>query len=553
MRKPEWLALAGIFFYAIATRVLAFSQFYHQDEYKWAIESDPSTGLTNPVHPPLALWVYTHAGSVIGYAHLRAVPIVLSIALIAALYYLCRRWYGPAAALAVAAVFAADMYALLGSVQIDIDGSFLPLITLVAFAAYFNWLESYGTTRMKSAAVLLVLSVLVGFAIKLSFVLVPAAFIAHFFIRNFEEAKRILLRPSVLIPAAVGVSATLVAGLLLAKHVVFLSYVANFIAISGRDYAQLAFLTAKGLIYATPLLVGGIVLGARDVRRLAPWYVFLAINALFYYVIFDFSHRALDRYLLFLVLPASIMTGYAIARAYAELQSRRSFWTAFAAFSALLAAASHVVWSMPHTLVPLIPKSAFMAEFLSGSLNFLLPLTGGSGPAGFYVPVDGALLLWVFAAVGAAAFMIGKAKEHTLALFLSASLVCSAFMTLEYTRGVYYGSVERVAETLLSKLDADPKVPAVISYNDIAAFELVSRGKYAARFYPHTEYIPANVEKFKRGPGYYFVVQMPLINAESPYVKYFNTCSRVAEAADGVIVGDIFDCRGASFGVFGSI
>lgn len=534
-------ALIGLFALAITERLLALFQPYHQDEYKWAIEVDPATGLSNPVHPPLAEYTYRLAGAMVGYAHLRIVSIVLSLLTLALLYYLARRWWGTGTALVIAAVYVIDFFALLASVQIDIDGAFLPIAALISFALYFEWVKAEGR-RKRALAIGLAVSLVAGFALKLSFVLVPVTLFVHALLTDKGLVRGMWQRKEVRIGFALFTFILVAVLALVWENIPFLHYVDKFVAFRGRDIGELAFLSVKGVLYLSPLIVFGLLLGSRYLRKLDVWFLFLAANMLFYYVLFDFTHTSFDRYLMFLILPGSIITGFALHELL-RAERRRFYWYAGILTAALLVVA-HAVFALPHRVIPLIPKTAFVEAFRSLHWNFLIPFTGGSGPLGFYMPVDGLAVLWVCAVFGVIAIMVPRVRRAGLVLFLAASIVYNGLFALEYLTGYYYGSAAQVTVALTSFIANDRSIPNVITYNDIGAYELIQSRKYGARFYPHDEFIQNNVGKFASSTGYYLVVQFPQLNQDAGYAKFFSECRSLDVVISKAVSGAVYDCKG---------
>lgn len=543
-KYASWLVLAAILALAVLLRLGGLSQPYHQDEYKWAAAANPNDGFDSPIpHPPLALFLYTHAGAAITYDHLRVLPAAASLITIAVMFWYMRRRFGLSAAAISGLVLAAAPYALLGSLQIDIDGAFLPLAAMLSFAGYTLWRESG-----RAGLPLLAAGLLLGFGFKLSFILVPAALCLDLLLSRPDLIKP-FLRRNVVIGGGIALAIAAAALAVVWQHVWFLRYVDNFVALGGRDYFQLLFQTVKAVIYLSPLPLAALLLAWPLRRQLREWYLFLAVNALFYFVVFDFSHRTFDRYLLFVVLPCAVMCGAALGR---YVSAKALGWGTAAAVSA---AAGWAVFSLPHALYPLIPKTQFIHAAATFHWSFLLPMTGGSGPAGFYLPVDALAVWWGASALALGSWIVASAPRRAAAAFVLAgiSIVYAGFVDAEYLRGAFYGSTSQVVRALIDPLDA-AKVPGgVLTYNDIGAYELIEKGIYAARFYPHPEFVAGNVEKFREHPGYYLVVEMPELNPASGYEAFFARCAVKDEAKSGRIKGYLYDCRGVDAGIVGGV
>lgn len=542
------VALATIVLFALLTRLGALAQPYHHDEYKWALAADVSYEMTDSIpHPFLARTVYEVVGSVIGYEHLRLVPIGISFVVLALLFTYTRRTFGMLAGLSAVGVYVFSAYGLLGSVQIDIDGAFLPLFTLMAFLGYELFLDAKTTKRKTGAFALLVSATVLGFSAKLAFLLVPVTLITHYLLTRPGVGNLIKKHLRTLI--VTGGVAGLLLGLALVfwEQIYFFRYVDNFTSFSGRDYVQVLFQCVKAALYSSPMVLA-LVLGARYVKDLSLWFVFLGANIAFYFVVFDFTHRTFDRYLLFVLLPMAVIVGVAFARAYQALTNgmQKRFLLALLGSGALAFVLTNLIASLPHRVIPLIPKTAFVDSFLSLRLDFLLPMTGGSGPLGFYLPVDALLLLWGCALVALFICFAGKERMRTYALAVFVGIACAhtAFVTHEYLTGARYGFAPRVVQELLSEIKKQDVGP-ILTYNDIGAYELHEIGKYGARFYPHTEFIASNIEKLKAHDGAFLVVGLPLIAPDSVYGRFFASCKTLAEATSGVITGKVLNCQDA--------
>lgn len=534
----------GAFF--AATRALALFQPYHQDEYKWV--TDAAKGLsawTTIPHPPLAFWIYAIAGKLIGYADLRLVPIILSAALIAGGAWYLRREFGVIAAGFFAFFYATVFYALLASVQIDIDGAFLPLAALLAYLPYRKALAAQTSRIRFRYAILTAAAIIIGLFVKLSFILVPAALAVDLVIR-FPQLLGWVRRPKIIAGLVSGIALVALALAFAWNRVVFLENVGNYLAFSGRAYGEMLFETAKAALYLSPVLFAGVVYGWRYRKELSFWFIFLALNALFYFVVFDFTHRTFDRYLMFFILPAAVIASVAFTRRFTELGTdTRNWWGSIAAWTLGGGVVVFILARLPHEALPLIPKSGFVDAVIHGKFSILIPFTGGSGPLGFYAPLDALLAVWIAVFV---AFLISwrrKYAVYALAAVIGISLTGNVLLTEEYLFGGLYGSAPEVTRAL-DRAIASSTVPVVITYNDTGAYELLQAGKYAGRFYPHPEFVADNIQKFSAGPGYYLVVNMPLLNPAISYGRYFASCKTLATSRSGGITGAVYDCRGIS-------
>lgn len=554
MGRVRRFASSGILILLIATalfvgtRIPALSQPYHQDEYKWALETDPQWGLIGTLpHPPLTPFVYQYVGALSGYAHLRLIPITLSLFNLLLIFFLARRQFGADAAGIAAFLFSLDAFSILGSAQIDIDGAFLPFFTLALFYGYV--VSSSGVKNRRRGFAIMAASLVLGLLTKLSFVLAPAAVAADALYRSPHLWRRFATR-RIIVSAVVFM--VLLAGVVAAawEHILFLRYIGKFVAFSGRDYGEIFFLTAKSFIYLSPLIVLGIIAGLRYWRDLFLWYALLGFSLLFYFILFDFSHGAFDRYLLFLVAPGVVITAVTIEHLVLEVARRRqgAFWMVSLMSFALALLVGNWIFSRVHEVVPLIPKTAFVHAILHGQWNILLPLSGGSGPLGFYVPVDGVAFFWISSAFFAFAFLLarwfrrGGIASFALAVCIGFAASSNILVGTEYLTGRYYGYSPAVLATLVQRIDEMHINQPILTYNDIGAYELRVRHLYAARFYPHPQFIADNIAKFEAHRGPYLIVGIPAIDPGSGYARFFAQCLPLATTTNGLINGALLDC-----------
>jgi hypothetical protein len=221
----------------------------------------------------------------------------------------------------------------------------------------------------------------------------------------------------------------------------------------------------------------------------------------------------------------------------------------FAMFSAVWISISNI----SHSIVPLNPKSAFVHATTSLHLNVLLPMSGGSGPLGFYVSL---LFLFVFWALSLVAFIASvvakseKIKKISLIVIATSSLVYAINVSSEYLFGVNYGSAPKVVNDLLSYTLSHDEIKQVVTYNDAGAYTLINSQKYFKRFYSDPAFVEDNKDKLRDYHGFYLVLDFPAINSDSVYAQYFETCKSVYESDDKLMNGDVFDCRDADNTIF---
>ena len=513
MAVAAWPTLVLVLVGFLFLLFLGFGQVYHQDEYRW-VEMVLKIH-DNPVdHPPMAPFLYGIVVRLFGDASLRLVPALMGLANMVLVYLVsvrlsARRRVGILAAF----LFASCSYSLIASLQIDIDGAVLPFFVL---ASVYCYLRAQEGNRLW----LLVLAVALagGFLTKLSFVLCAGA-IAMDYAMSVRAARSWLF-----------------SGAVIAHARDF-----NLFNFASRAYLDLVFKVLKSFVLLSPLLALPAMAGffMREVRRrYRLWYLFLLFNFIFYLVIFDFSTLTVERYFMFLIAPCAVIAADVLYRWWTKT-SRQPNQVALAVGVALLIGT--LALALPHTILPQYPKIAFVNAVRSLDFSFLLPITGGSGPAGLYVSAR--FILWMGAAsMGALAGWryMHRYRSFFLALFIACGLLSSLVITQEYLVGGLYGDVSKLVRQTVAYVNANPDIKHVGTYYDIGLYDLQASGKYANRFYlaPNRDYAHG-IQTFR---GHYMVVDFPKVDNSHPYLQAIQRCPVIKTFTEREIQSYVYDC-----------
>ena len=546
------LLLAGVF---LLTRFSLVSMMYHQDEYKWAMIVNPSFHLDlKSDHPPLIGILYKTTGAIFGYDHLRVLPIIVSLLCFILLFQLISQFYGRREAIFASVLYLISPYALIANTQIDIDGALLPFATLLAFYSYFNLQKG---DKRNFWLPIFVFSLFFGFLIKLSFIIVVAVICTDYIIKNkvgLNYLKKIIFPAIGGILALVLVTYLFVVLFKINNPLQFVMNVTRFgiLNFSERNYSQILFLSIKSLILASPfvLLSLFLVFSHKSRKDLSIWFVYILYNIIFYYFIFDFSNRTIERYNMFIIIPCAVIGGIFLAENL--VTSLRKSKDVFV--STVVMIISFIVVGLSVTVqavaLPLNPKSLYLDKIQHFDFGFLIPLTGGSGPIGFYVSVFLVAVVFSICCLLLVVYFVRpnhKYGLYILVAFVTFSVSYNFVLAREFLMGGRYGNVDMVAKGVVTYTNNNPKIPQVITYYDIAGYELNSEGKYFKRFYTDPMFEKTNVSKFNSYDGYYMVVDFPEINKDSVYWKYLESCKKVFETRDKNISGYVFDCRDIIF------
>ena len=530
---------------------------YHQDEHKWARIVNPFFGIQGEsVHPPFTEIVFHYFGQMFGYINLRWLILIFAIFCFWLIYKIASEQYGKRSAIFSLLLFAIIPYNIIANIQVDIDGAILPFWILLTFFS-FTKIDFYNLKNNKQAKkwlAVFIVALLGGFLTKISFTLILLGlffiFLHKYNLRpNYKLVVKLLL---------IVIGTILVFGIILwLAHIVypelssfrFLEYVTHFslFNFSKRNYFQVLFLMAKVFFLLSPFLL--LLLNIKkNWQRHEFWLWYIVSGLLFYLVLFDFSNRTIDRYMMFLILPLVFIGGNILSSWFDEIKplsnfAKKSF---LVSFTALLVMAFWSILSY-NAVLPLVPKIAYIENIKNFNLNFLLPFSSGSGPIGFYMSVKFIAIFFVLSllAVLFYKFSIGKIKIIMLAGFISIALIYCLVFDFELAYGLAYGLPDKVAHKILTEAVSNRDIADVITYNDTGAYELAFAGKYKARFYTQPIFENSSVGRMKENKGYYTVLDFPEINKQTVFWQYLQSCETIFYSQDKKINGYIFNCQNA--------
>jgi len=528
----------------VTTRFLGLDFIYHQDEYRWASIANPFFGELGGPHPPLTEYLYKFIGKFFGFDYLRIVPLFFSFLNLILIFLISLKLSGnKKVALTAAGLFTISIYGLIANLQIDIDGAVLPFFILLS---YYSYLKIFEVPRSRKWFLIFGLAVIGGFLTKLSYLLFVGALIADRIWRIYgtkrENLKQAFLR---IWPW--------LAGFLTVAVIFYYFYASNFERIiiyarhfnslnfASRAYFDLVFKLFKSLVWLSPLLALPVIYGLfrKDIlKKYWTWFIYLLINLVFYLVLFDFSTLTVERYFMFLIIPSVLIGAETIYELFKNIAVTKKYYILALAGFILL---SFGILSLPHDVIPLNPKEAYVDSVKSLDLKFLIPFTGGSGPSGFYFSALFILLSWLVSiATLLYCFIVKKHREIALVIFVVVGVGYNILFANEYLFGSLYGSVDGIARETIEYINSDENIDEVITYYDFGAYYLRLSGKYSSRFYtaPKRDYVP-KIESYR---GQYMIVDFPAIDKNGRYWPLIERCSLVKKFQDKKIESYVFDC-----------
>ncbi len=530
----------------VAIRLPGLALPYHQDESKIGeiVRSHLVGALSG--HPPLTELVYRWGGALVGANHLRMIPLFFGTLSAWLLYLIVRRRSGLQAALAALALYTVCMYGAFASLMVDTDGAILPTLFLVAVYAYDRFRDAASSRRYLwfagvGAALLL------GLLTKLSFVLVVGALVVDYLIEMRGRLTRRLLIRAFL--AAIGCVVVAILAILSVRFFIpafdvsqTLAHALYYVRFEGRGYLQVLIQGVKALLYLSPLLLVPLVLMSKDTfAKNRVFFVYLGLGAFFYFVLFDFSHGALDKYLMFTIVPLAAIGGTILAGALKGLTVRSLAGGVI--LGGVCAAILTALNFLSSSVLPLYPKTDWISAIVAGNWNILFPFTGGDGPIGVYVSFLFLAVGFILSAIFAvAARLMPQARHALLAALIVLGITYNAVFIQELYWGKLNGSAPEVLKESLSYIASNPNITSVITHGEIGAYELRGMGVFSGRFYAVPGYEEGHKALFSKHTGSYLVVNVPLLSPSGFYGKFFATCEVRFATSSGVIEARVYDC-----------
>ena len=552
IKDNEYLFLVILVLIFILIRLPGTGLPLHQDEYKWPMIVNPANASETSIpHPPLSQYIYKTAGQLVGFnENFRFVPLFFGSINLVLLYFLIRMMLGRKEALIASIIWIFSYFSVLASLMVDTDGQIMPFFFLLALLSYYK-LYYFPDDKKYFWAGLLIISLISGFFIKVSFFLAIAAIIADFlWSKKHMLSKKLLLKYSLIFISSIGGLAVL---LFLATFVFpFFNLSSSFeywkhFFVLDRGWFQTLIQCIKAILYSSPLLILIPFLGSKNNFSKARLFLFfIFFSFIFYVVLFDFSIGALDRYLQLLVLPLTVISTIVISSIF-DGDKRR--FREFFYLGLLVSFVLILLQSLPHYVPPLHPKADWIDRVMSLRWNFVYPFSGGSGPLGFYVSFLFIALSWLITAglVLLARFK-SDYKKLILVLIIPIAFTYNFVFIEEYLIGHWNGHAPKLLYDAILYIKNNPEIKMVTAYNDNGGNEIQQIGKYRKRLYIDPKFDDAlkvdNLNKYKE---HYFVLSIPKLQKDTVYEKYFNSCKIIYEETDKKMSATIYDCGEAPF------
>jgi 4-amino-4-deoxy-L-arabinose transferase-like glycosyltransferase len=524
-------------------------QIYHQDEWT---SITIAMGVGTTPHPPLAIGLLKIGGNLLGFDKVRVVAAILSILNFFLVYIVAKKiTKSKNVGLWAVFLFTFSAYSIIAGLQTDlVDGTLVPLFILVTYYAYLRQSEKNNNLWR----IIFFLGIIGGLLTKLSFVLFLGALALDRFLTIYELNRNKLgkledLRKTIWqfikwsIPIVIVMAVFYLFFSIFRHRVVDYALHYNSLNFLSRKYLDLGFKIMKSLVWLSPLvfLPTAYAFLRKDLRsKFRLLFSYLIINLLFYAVLFDFSTFAIERYFMFMIVSCSIISAAVLSEFAKEYSIKKNIIPIFT-LTSIFAALSYFLLTASYKILPLDPKVEYFNHIKNFDINFFIPLMGGSGPIGFYLPAKWILLMWLISlAVLGGAIFSKKYRVIFVTFFIVFGVGYNTIVLQEYLFGKMYGSPANIARETVDYIINNPAIDTVITYYDTGTYDLRVANKYTARFY--TTATRDYSERLTLWRGYYMIVNFPEISKEHKYWKLIERCPVIKSFNDKKINSYIFDC-----------
>ncbi len=559
LKNPVSRCLLIVLLIALGIRVFGLGLLLEGDEYAYFFPSVENRGPFlmpgDASAPPLVPWIDTITSFIAGLTPtvLRISRIMVGLLVILLTYACGSMIHSRRAGLFAAALMAISSYHIYASVQIDNDASFLVLFYVLTAYAFLKYRLTSNRRWLVIAGMAFGCSVLT----KLTGALILPALVLYDVIHQRSIKKA--LPPAFVIG---------VIGIVVFSIFPLLSWWGETHAFEDTlqhtkdktlwtvyekllDPANLPLLLIQVLlttIWLSPVLVGFGIEGLMRWRKYLFECSWIVIVLFAYFILNVEPTKPIDKYLAILIPPLAMIGGALLD----ELKPRKNHLAFGAVVFVVFSIVFFVLNNLPGDLIDFYPKQAFLDRLSSFSWDFLLPITGSSGPIGFFLNAQFIIISFIISMlVFAARFFVRPGMRHWLLIaFLAVGLANNLVLTSEHLFSVSHPSINAVTKDAIAYVNAE-KFPDPLYVFRNRGITYYTHEKYGGSyrditildFHLLTEQMTRQIDA--QHPTVLFI-DFPRVPEDNVVWKHLRTsCTLMKSFADkGVTLGSVYRCAG---------
>ncbi|MDP2762985.1 MAG: glycosyltransferase family 39 protein, partial [Enterobacteriaceae bacterium] len=373
-----------IFVLAFLIRLAGVNQFLNNDETHSFRSLEKGEILDSMIlNTPLSLIVIYPFLKIFGFQSwaIRLPLILTGITTLFLVYLISKRKYGMDSAFWATLIMALSFWHVEASLQIAYEGSFLTLFSILFIYFFIRYEESEKPIFILFSGLsvgLAVLSKINGFLI-----LIPVFIYYLLKSKNIFKTTIIFLKISFiafvlfliyLFMTILNKSPSFLVSLYQMTNRSFVS------GITSMHYPLLAIQYFNMFIFMTPLLLGFFIIWLIKYPGKNKLTAYVLIFFIFFYTfLITDNFRPIERYFMILIPILCVFGGKIISD---NTKNKKEIL-----ISTLILFTLFFIFNYSKSkIIPFYPKEAFITQILTLNWNFFIPITGSSGPVGFYVP-----------------------------------------------------------------------------------------------------------------------------------------------------------------------
>jgi predicted membrane-bound dolichyl-phosphate-mannose-protein mannosyltransferase len=532
--------LFALLLVALIIRLPGFLLVANTDEYAWLTIRTWANW-----HPPLSILSHTLFSYLLGSQVWvsRLLIILIGLANLLLVYLLAKELYTQKAAIISGLIMAFGAYPLLASLQIDIDGSFLLLFYLLTsfFAVKYlktgrnNWLYlagiSFGAGMLSKYTGLFILPIL----------------FVYYLLEKRPPLNAVKSVAIIFLIGALVFSLFPLISLLIGSESFLgtIGHLARYTTARDINFSMLLIQYLLSVLWMGPFLLGLSLLAIqkKDSGSRLPL-AWLVLIVLFYTLLNKDNFKPIERYFTVLIAPMALLIGNYLSKVRFDKKQ-----ILCCILSSILLFSAFFLINTKGDIINFYPKQGYIERALSLDWNFYMPITGSSGPVGFYINFYIIAISFILAGLLLALHLglrlahMEKASKWLLIALLSVGAAYNLMFVQELLFSPTSPNINQINIDMLDYARAH-NLPA-----PVYIFRNYAWGYYLGDRYGELNYLDFGIENDEgkineaTNNSTLLIIDFPQINKDSGFWKSLSKCELKAEFEDkGVILGYVYKC-----------